>query len=43
MQVKLVSALENKEQQFVLGYMVKAQQVQKRTEMDNDGRTVIHW
>ena len=43
MQVKLVYALKIKEQLIVLGYMEKVQQVHKRTETDNNRRTVIHW
>ena len=43
MQVKLVCALKIKEQLIVLGYMEKVEQVHKRTETDNNRRTVIHW
>ena len=38
-----VYALKIKEQLIVLGYMEKVQQVHKRTETDNNRRTVIHW
>ena len=41
--VKLVSALENKEQLIRLRYMEKVQQVHKQAETDNDRRAVIHW
>ena len=43
MKVKLVSALENKEQLIRLRVYEKVQKVPKRTETDCDGRTVIHW
>ena len=43
MQVKVVSALENKEPLIRFKLYEKVQQVHKRMKTDNDGRTGLHW